>query len=403
MQVLLVDPSSTHLPSGTVAALEQHGWSVYSAGDYRSATEAAVGRNVDALVMGVNAASVTGEQKAHLELLVRTADSRRVATVVLADERAVFSLGESGLVDLHREPLSPGQLCARIQTLSRFQEMVRRMERELDNMQRLGKRLNQHFAEIDQEMRLAGRLQRDFLPKLIEPVGPLRLACLYRPASWVSGDIYDVFRVDESHVAVYMADAVGHGMAASLLTMYIKKAITAKRILPDGYELLTPAETLADLNDALTSQKLPNCQFVTAFYALINTDTFEMQYARAAHPYPLLIADDGTVTDLKSPGGLLGVFPGEEYPTQSVQLHPGEKLVIFSDGLEAAYETADDRGDKWSYYRRALADLAQLSPNRLVAEVAEQLDAEAGSLTPQDDVTILVCQIDPALVGSARG
>ena len=94
-------------------------------------------------------------------------------------------------------------------------------------------------------------LKWTFLPKVDEAIGGVRFATVYKPASWVSGDIYDVFRVDERHVGFYVADAVGHGMAASLLTLFIKRCLTPKRIEADGYTVLCPSEAIAVLNDGL--------------------------------------------------------------------------------------------------------------------------------------------------------
>jgi len=68
---------------------------------------------------------------------------------------------------------------------------------------------------VDQELRLDSRLQRDFLPKQLPTVGDIRFHVLYRPATWVCGDVYDVQRLDERFIGFYLADAVGHGVAAA--------------------------------------------------------------------------------------------------------------------------------------------------------------------------------------------
>src|SRR5947207_11229487 len=93
---------------------------------------------------------------------------------------------------------------------------------------------------LDEELRLAARVQQDFLPKSLPSVGDVRFQYLFRPAGHVSGDLYDVMRLDETHVGFYMADAVGHGMPAALLTMFLKQALTTKEIFPGGYRLLPP-------------------------------------------------------------------------------------------------------------------------------------------------------------------
>ena len=83
---------------------------------------------------------------------------------------------------------------------------------------------------ITEQLRMAGLVQRDFLPSQLPDSDRLRWATTFLPAEWVSGDIYDVMRIDEQHIGFYIADVVGHGMPAALLTMFIKQALQTKRI-----------------------------------------------------------------------------------------------------------------------------------------------------------------------------
>ena len=79
------------------------------------------------------------------------------------------------------------------------------------------------MTRLDEELRLAAKLQQDFLPKQLPQVGPIHFHSLFRPAGYVSGDLYDVMRLDEKRVGFFPVDAVGHGMPAALLTMFIKR------------------------------------------------------------------------------------------------------------------------------------------------------------------------------------
>jgi sigma-B regulation protein RsbU (phosphoserine phosphatase) len=398
MQALLIKPSTGGFPDGVADQLTNAGWTVTSAPDYRSALSQARSGGIDALVLLAPTDHQPDTAEADLKDLIRLADAGRVATVLITDRHTGDLLDHTSLVDVVSHQAATRDLCARLSTLQRYQTLVRQMERELNSMERLGKRLNRHFSEVEQEMRLAGRLQRAFLPQVDEPIGPLRFATVFRPVSWVSGDIYDVFRVDERHVAFYIADAVGHGMAASLLTMFIKKAVVAKRIFEDRYEILAPGNTIQGLNDALASQALPNAQFVTACYCLVNTDTLEMQYARGGHPYPLLATAGGGITELKTTGGLLGLFPGEQYPTGTVKLKPGDKLILYTDGIEIAYDEQEGQGQKLNHHRRVFEELASCPAAEMVERITDLLDDQAGSLDPRDDVTVLTVEVehDPA-------
>ena len=126
-----------------------------------------------------------------------------------------------------------------------LQTQITSLSSEIEALRKRDETVRFYMHRIDEEMRLAARLQQDFLPKTLPQVGPVRFHTLFRPAGYVSGDLYDVMRLDETHVAFYMADAVGHGMPAALLTMFIKNALVTKEINPNGYRLLPPSESIA--------------------------------------------------------------------------------------------------------------------------------------------------------------
>lgn len=317
--------------------------------------------------------------------------SERAGVIMVTPDYDGRSDGSS-LLDMVGPQTSSDELVGRLSTLARYRPLIQRLEHELNNMHRLGKQLNHHFTEVDQEMRLASRLQQDFLPKEMPTVGGIQVATIFRPASWVSGDIYDVSRVDEENVGLYIADAVGHGMAAGLLTMFIKRAIVPKRIDADSYEIMPPGEVLARLNETLRSQNLPNCQFVTACYCLYNVATKELHVSRGGHPYPIRIGVDGSLTEIRSTGGLLGVFPDEEFETVSTRLEPGEKLLIYSDGIELAFVEDRNAPGGEAQFEKGFASVAKLPPKQFVQHLIELLDAEEGSLNPHDDVTVIVME-----------
>ncbi len=308
------------------------------------------------------------------------------------DATDVYDLVDVGPLDRVSPEVSTDELRGRLMTMARYRPLVESLERELVNMQRLGKKLNTHFAEIDQEMRLASRLQRDFLPKELPSVGGISVSTIYRPATWVSGDIYDVCRVDEDHIALYIADAVGHGMAAALLTMFIKRAIVPKRIHQNDYDIVPPGEVIAYLNESLKSQNLPNCQFVTACYCLYNVRTRQLQVARGGHPYPIRIGKDGRLGEIRSTGGLLGLFSGEEFDTVTTTLQPGEKLLLYSDGVEMAFLEKPEQHGNEPRYQAEFQSVAHLPGKDLLARLGQMIDDEEGSLNPGDDVTIIVLQ-----------
>ena len=396
MQVLIVDPPEHALPPGTAGMLSEIGWQTTTAPDFSAALDAARRESIDAVILsrppGIEGTDGAGQA---FDSLMRLIDGQRIATVLIGDGAGRTEANAKSLVNVVAPDVSLAELRGRFAMIERYHSHFKRLETELRNMERLGKRLNDHFREVDQEMRLASRLQRDFLPDVKDPIGNAQFAAVYRPASWVSGDIFDIFRIDEEHTGFYVADAVGHGMAASLLTMFIRQTIVPKRVDGDRYTIFSPSETMAMLNDALADQSLPNCQFVTACYALLNHRTLTLQYARGGHPYPILTTTDGTVTELKTSGGLLGLFKDGEFPTFETQLQPGDKLLFFTDGVELAFQPEGSKQLDTAAYCRVFESLAHLPIREIVSEIDSRLDRETGSLNPRDDLTIVGLEILP--------
>ena len=295
------------------------------------------------------------------------------------------------LAELAPPTVEPALLERQVESVVREVESLRD---ELDLMRRRDVALNTYLRKMDEELRLAARLQQDFLPKTMPQVGRVRFHTLFRPAGYVSGDLYDVMRLDEQRVGFYMADAVGHGVPAALLTMFIKHALQTKEIDPRGrgYRLLEPGETLRRLNERLIDQNLSHSTFATALYGTIDVDTLQVHVSRAGHPHPIVLRAEGATETLRVDGSLLGIFPDETYGTCSTQLRPGDRMVVYTDGLDVAFAARPTETLEEPHWQSELSRRRALPGDQLLAEFADALDAEAGSLRPKDDVTLVLVE-----------
>lgn len=188
---------------------------------------------------------------------------------------------------------------------------------------------------LTEQLRLAGLVQRDFLPSNLPNSDATQWAVTFIPAEWVSGDIYDVARIDEQHIGFYIADAVGHSMPAALLTIFIKQAMAMRETTGQTYRIFSPTEVITNLNLKMLGQKLSGYQFATCCYCLLNIKTRQMTFARAGHPYPILFREGEEPLQLETRGALLGVFENAEFTQGSVQLQSGDRLLLYSDGAES--------------------------------------------------------------------
>lgn len=274
--------------------------------------------------------------------------------------------------------------------LDELEAQLATMRAEMTVLRRRDETVKLSMQQIDEELRLAARLQRDFLPKTLPQVGNVHFHVLFRPAGYVSGDLYDVMRLDETHVGIYLADAVGHGMPAALLTMFLKNTLVTKRIVPGGYRLLGPDEALAGVNEALIRQELSHATFATALYSVVDVKNLAVSFARGGHPCPLVLRADGSIDTLPCDGSLLGIFPDEQFAVSNAQLKSGDRLMIYSDGIEVAFDQSAKDTEAW---RGELEARKHLPAAEMLRELADLMDHRNGSLAPKDDLTIILMEV----------
>jgi sigma-B regulation protein RsbU (phosphoserine phosphatase) len=291
---------------------------------------------------------------------------------------------EAGVDSYLLRPFVPGELLAQVQAFLRIKQMHGRLADQTAEMRSINQRLKRAYQQIDLELEAARRLQMSFLPQTLPEVGGVRFAVHYRPCGRVGGDFYDVFRLDEDHVGFYIADAMGHGVPASLLTIFLKRGVRGKSIHGCDYRLVPPREVLARLNRELIGQQLPEMPFITMLYALLNCRDGTLRFARAGHPYPLYVPREGEpALWMGHAGGLLGVFV-TEYRDQEQQLRPGDKLLLYTDGLDTG--GSDSGGET----KRLLWDSAQQHRSLPIHEHVPRVAAEVLAQVKQaDDFTLL--------------
>jgi sigma-B regulation protein RsbU (phosphoserine phosphatase) len=236
-------------------------------------------------------------------------------------------------------PFAPGEFLAQVKAFLRLKRMHDRVSEKTAEFHRVNRQLQQAYQQIDQELELARRLQQSLLPKALPVVPPVRFAVHYCPRGRVGGDFYDVFRLDEDHTGFYVADVMGHGVPAGLLTMFLKKAVRAKEISASGYRLLPPHEVLHNLNREMIGQALAENPFITMVYGLLNHRDGSFSFARAGHPHPIYVPRSGEPELWQVHGTILGVFD-THFSAQTQRLRFGDKLLFYTDGLQ----TTDDGG-----------------------------------------------------------
>jgi sigma-B regulation protein RsbU (phosphoserine phosphatase) len=297
------------------------------------------------------------------------------------------------LIDLHCAP--GAQLCTLLRGLLHRQSEVRQLRQEVAISQRFHGGLKTEIAKMHEELQLAALVQREFLPREVPSLHGVEFAALWRPTNYVSGDLYDIIRLDEDHVGVFIADAVGHGVPAALMTMVISRSLNTKEISGGSYRLVPPSEVLLRLNAEMIRRQGRTTRFATAVYALFNCRDRIVTLAGAGHPPPVRLGIDGSSSVLETSGGLLGVFADEQYDQIELELDLDDRLIFYTDGFEQAFPTPQcDEKDlrlPTTRYRNEFDQLAKLpTPADMIDAINRRIDDQSGSLHQIDDLT-LVC------------
>ncbi len=257
-------------------------------------------------------------------------------------------------------------------------------------------------TRMQDELHLAGQVQREFLPKKLPSFSGGSVAALWRPMNYVSGDIYDVRRLDEHHVGLFIADAVGHGVPAALLTMVIARGLPSKEIKGNHYRIIQPSEALACVNRELLARQGNTTRFATAIYGIIDLRTRVMRMSVAGHPAAIVMRANQSMEIFPGHGGLIGVFDGVEWSEQEIQLHAGDRVILYSDGFEFAFvDPPHIKGFTRTTPTRAVQEFAALlsitEPADMIAHMERRLDEELlahhNADGPADDLTMIAFKV----------
>jgi len=239
-------------------------------------------------------------------------------------------------------------------------------------------------AQLKAELEVARSLQLAILPATFPTRPGCEGAARMIPATTMGGDFYDYIELPDGQVGLVIADVSGHGVPAAFFM-----AVARTNLRELAIRHTDPGECLAQTNDALCAQN-PLDLFVTVFYCILEPQTGVLRYANGGHNPPYVRRATGAVESLSGAGGLvLGAMPGATYPTHTMQLLRGDRLVLYTDGVTEAFNPAAEL-----YGAQRLADEVHVhgsgTPAALVERICQSVTNFAGTAPQSDDITLTV-------------
>ncbi len=237
-----------------------------------------------------------------------------------------------------------------------------------------------------QEMQHAAMIQRSILPGNFPPFPErkeFQLHAHMTPARGVGGDLFDFFLLDDDHLAFAVGDVSGKGVPAALFMAVARTLLRAT-----APHRPSPSDCLTYMNGALNKENTSG-MFVTFFYGVLDTRTGELQFANAGHNPPYVFSPDGSYHVLEGNGGpMLGLFPGLTYETSTTKFAPGEGILVYTDGVTEAKDTAEEFFEE-TRLEEYLKAHASEPAEQLVNGLHQKVQEFAQGAPQADDITAL--------------
>lgn len=375
-------------------------WRELSLGRLRLLLNAIVAAGLAIAVAGIGAFVATGDTDAFLSAnaLLAALGLLTLVTAVALPER----LARRYIALPHRGVLAAGTLAFAIEAL--YTNLARSLgypsSRLLDSLGfgvllfsfgyvalRMVIDRERRLLSIENELAVARRLQLSILPTAMPDLAGVRVAAAYEPMTAVAGDFYEFLPADRHRAGFLVADVSGHGVPAALIASMIK--VAAQSVAAAASD---PAELLLRLRAALHGHL--QGQYVTAACLWLDSESGLARYSAAGHP-PLLVwrAADERLERVESNGILFGVELHSAYPSRALALAPGDRVLLYTDGLTEAENAAGEPfGD--ARLEQAVSDLRALPAEGMLQGLLATVRAwRPASVPQQDDVTLLVIEM----------
>jgi sigma-B regulation protein RsbU (phosphoserine phosphatase) len=247
--------------------------------------------------------------------------------------------------------------------------------------------LQQKQKLLDRDLEAAAIIQQNLLPDSAPLTDSLRTAWRFEPCDQIGGDIFNVLELNESNFGFYMLDVCGHGVPAALISVAVSQFLSGRRVIPGRQSAAPqPNAILKSLNRAFPFERFDS--FFTIVCMKIDISNGIMSYSSAGHPPPILLRAAGGFEVLEHRGSVIGAGLDEVYGMEEKQLKPGDKILLYTDGInENRNLEGEDFGKKRFY--ETIEKNRHKPVDELVDAIYTTVKDFLKGAKPDDDISIL--------------
>ena len=406
MNLLVVDDAPDNLML-LEAILESEGFNSVVLADsamvaYQKLEEAKDEKAVDLILMDIMMPEISGiEAIKHIRSNPEYQDIPILVVSARSETGALVEAFDAGAVDYITKPINELELIARIRSMLRLKsETDHRKFHELELeefteiLDRKNKELQRMLKILHDDLEAAGKMQRSLLPDPAASFAGFNFGWYFEPCESIGGDLLNIVPMGKDQIGFFILDVSGHGIQSAMLAVSVHRMLSAwggdNSIVrnPDG-SLRTPELVVNELNREFLLQK-NNYQYFTMIYGLIDQKSRKVMYCRAGHTPVILQHEDGEIEILDQGNIPVGLSESFSYDCFQISLEPGDRLILYSDGITEARRRGEFFGEErfFDLIRSSRSDSVTSGVENIVKSLKNWIADESLA----DDISLLIVE-----------
>jgi sigma-B regulation protein RsbU (phosphoserine phosphatase) len=309
---------------------------------------------------------------------------------------------EAGADDFIHKPIQMDELRARIRAGERMLQLEKTLQDRNVKLQELSNNLLAAQKIITQDLQLAENMQRGLLPTASSSLQGVAIEGLFCPSAYVSGDIFNFFRLDEHHIGFYTIDVSGHGVAAAMLSFTLSQLLTAemnrgsplKYGLPEApyYKIVKPSSSVVEALNLQFQMDATNSLYFTMIYGVIDTSLHTIDLCQAGHPNPIYLPTEGFAQFIGDGGFPVGITTLAEYESIRLNYGAGDRLFFYSDGITECMNSNEEMFGP-EQLLMFVDETRKLPMREVLNQLEERMRLWRGSNKFEDDISMLALEM----------
>ncbi len=303
---------------------------------------------------------------------------------------------DAGADDFITKPFNNEELRVRLDAGYRIEQLKAQLDSKSEHLAQTNKALEQTQIEMQSDLQSAALMQRELLPANYQLFENWNADALFWPVASVSGDMFNLFKINRHLLGFYHVDVSGHGVAAAMMSFTLSRLLgTSSGSIDESlkikrFDQASPAHIVDQLNRRFQTDQL-HTPFFTMIYGVIDTENHRGKLCQAGHPHPMIINQLGEVRKIGEGGFPVGCLDDAHYADTEFSLKTSERLITYSDGVTECHNTNKEQFSE-ARLTGILRNTQQKSVNDIMYLLEDALHRWSGQSPQEDDITALLIE-----------